>query len=63
MPSLTEVFKNNSDAIREKLKLTDLIAPVNQATRIAEIEAQTGIRPEYINMITIEESEVKIDYK
>ena len=59
MPSLTEVFKNNSDAIREKLKLTDLIAPVNQATRIAEIEAQTGIRPEYINMITIEESEVK----
>lgn len=59
MPSLTEVFKNNSDAIREKLKSTDLIAPVNQATRIDEIEAQTGIRPEYINMITIEESEVK----
>lgn len=59
MPSLTEVFKNNSDAIREKLKSTDLIAPVNQAIRIAEIEAQTGIRPEYINMITIEESEVK----
>lgn len=59
MPSLTEVFKNNSDAIREKLKTTELIAPVNQATRITEIEAQTGIRPEYINMITIEESEVK----
>lgn len=59
MPSLTEVFKNNSDAIREKLKSTDLIAPVNQATRITEIEAQTGIKPEYINMITIEESEVK----
>lgn len=59
MPSLSQVFKNNSDAIREKLKSTDLIAPVNQATRIAEIEAQTGIRPEYINMITIEESEVK----
>lgn len=59
MPSLTEVFKNNSDAIREKLKSTDLIAPVNQATRIAEIETQTGIRPAYINMITIEESEVK----
>ena len=59
MPSLTKVFKNNSDAIREKLKSTDLIAPVNQATRITEIEAQTGIRPEYINMITIEESEEK----
>lgn len=59
MPSLTEVFKNNSDAIREKLKSTNLIAPVNQATRIAEIEAQTGIRPGYINMITIVESEVK----
>ena len=59
MPSLTKVFKNNSDAIREKLKSTDLIAPVNQATRISEIEAQTGIRPEYINMITIEESEEK----
>lgn len=59
MPSLTEVFKNNSDAIREKIKSTDLIAPVNQAARITEIEAQTGIRPEYINMITIEESEVK----
>lgn len=59
MPSLSQVFKNNSDAIREKLKSTDLIAPVNQATRIAEIEVQTGIRPGYINMITIEESEVK----
>lgn len=59
MPSLSQVFKNNSDAIREKLKSTDLIAPVNQATQISEIEAQTGIRPEYINMITIEESEVK----
>lgn len=59
MPSLSQVFKNNSDVIREKLKSTDLIAPVNQATRIAEIETQTGIRPEYINMITIEESEVK----
>jgi hypothetical protein len=59
MPSLTEVFKNNSDAIRQKLKSTELIAPVNQATRITEIEAQTGIKPEYINIITIEESEVK----
>lgn len=38
MPSLTEVFKNNSDAIREKLKSTELIAPVNQATNISKIE-------------------------
>lgn len=40
MPSLTEVFKNNSDAIREKLKSTDLIAPVNQATNISKIEVK-----------------------
>lgn len=40
MPSLTEVFKNNSDAIREKLKSTELIAPVNQATNISKIEVK-----------------------
>lgn len=40
MPSLSQVFKNNSDAIREKLKSTELIAPVNQATKISKIEVK-----------------------
>lgn len=40
MPSLSQVFKNNSDAIREKLKSTELIAPVNQATNISKIEVK-----------------------
>lgn len=40
MPSLSQVFKNNSDAIREKLATTDLIAPVDQATNISRIEVK-----------------------
>lgn len=40
MPSLSQVFKNNSDAIREKLKSTELIAPLNQATKISKIEVK-----------------------
>lgn len=43
MPSLTEVFKNNSDAIREKTLTTDLIAPINQAAKIETIEAVANI--------------------
>ena len=43
MPSLTEVFKNNSDAIREKTLTTDLIAPINQAAKIGTIEAVANI--------------------
>lgn len=43
MPSLTEVFKNNSDAIREKTLTTDLIAPTNQAAKIETIEAVANI--------------------
>ena len=40
MPSLTEVFKNNSDAIREKTLTTDLITPINQAANISKIEVK-----------------------
>ena len=43
MPSLTEVFKNNSDAIREKTLTTELIAPINQAAKIETIEAVANI--------------------
>lgn len=43
MPSLTEVFKNNSDAIREKTLTTELIAPINQAAKIETIEVVTNI--------------------
>ena len=43
MPSLTEVFKNNSDAIREKTLTTDLIEPINQAAKIGTIEAVANI--------------------
>ena len=43
MPSLTEVFKNNSDAIREKTLTTELIAPINQAAKIETIEAVYNI--------------------
>lgn len=43
MPTLTEVFKNNSDAIREKTLITELIAPINQAAKIETIEAVANI--------------------
>lgn len=43
MPSLSQVFKNNSDAIREKTLTTDLIAPINQAAKIETIEAVANI--------------------
>lgn len=43
MPSLSQVFKNNSDAIREKTLTTDLIAPINQAAKIGTIEAVANI--------------------
>ena len=43
MPSLTEDFKNNSDAIREKTLTTELIAPINQAAKIETIEAVANI--------------------
>lgn len=43
MPSLTEVFKNNSDAIREKTLTTELIAPINQAAKIETIQAVANI--------------------
>lgn len=61
MPSLTEVFKNNSDAIREKLKTTELIAPVNQATNISKIE----VKKENItfNMTRTNKIKLKVEFK
>lgn len=56
MPSLTEVFKNNSDAIREKLKTTELIAPVNQATNISKIE----VKKENITFNTTQTNKIKL---
>ena len=43
MPSLKEVFKNNSNAIREKTLTTELIAPINQSAKIETIEAVANI--------------------
>lgn len=61
MPSLTEVFKNNSDAIREKLKSTELIAPVNQATNISKIE----VKKENItfNITQTNKIKLKVEFK
>lgn len=56
MPSLSQVFKNNSDAIREKLKSTDLIAPVNQATNISKIE----VKKENITFNTTQTNKIKL---
>lgn len=61
MPSLSQVFKNNSDAIREKLKSTDLIAPVNQATNISKIE----VKKENItfNITQTNKIKLKVEFK
>lgn len=61
MPSLTEVFKNNSDAIREKLKTNELIPPVNQATNISKIE----VKKENItfNMTQTNKIKLKVEFK
>lgn len=56
MPSLSQVFKNNSDAIREKLKSTELIAPVNQATNISKIE----VKKENITFNTAQTNKIKL---
>lgn len=56
MPSLSQVFKNNSDAIREKLKSTELIAPVNQATNISKIE----VKKENITFNTTQTNKIKL---
>lgn len=57
MPSLTEVFKNNSDVIREKLKSTELIAPVNQATNISKIE----VKKENITFNTTQTNKIRLN--
>lgn len=61
MPSLSQVFKNNSDAIREKLKSTELIAPVNQATKISKIE----VKKENItfNITQTNKIKLKVEFK
>lgn len=57
MPSLSQVFKNNSDAIREKLKSTELIAPVNQATSISKIE----VKKENITFNTTQTNKIRLN--
>lgn len=57
MPSLSQVFKNNSDAIREKLKSTELIAPVNQATNISKIE----VKKENITFNTTQTNKIRLN--
>lgn len=61
MPSLSQVFKNNSDAIREKLKSTELIAPVNQAANISKIE----VKKENItfNITQTNKIKLKVEFK